>query len=467
MTRKSLEDVLKAAGNTVEMLRNSQIGAYVYPVVPAEFTNWRDEQRAWRESAVLFDQSHHMAEIMVEGPDAMAVLNRLGINSFANFPVNRAKQFVPCGPSGHVIGDVIIFRQEEAQFNLVGRAPVVNWVEYHAQTGDWDVTVARDDRSPSRPMGKPVTRRHYRYQVQGPNAWAILEKLNGGPIPEVKFFNMDWITIAGRRVRALRHGMSGAPGLEVWGPYGEGEEIRAAILEAGAEHGIRAVGSRAYATNTLESGWIPSPLPAVYTGDELRAYREWLPASGYEATGSIGGSFVSADIEDYYLTPYELGYGPFVKFDHDFVGREALERIVDRPHRRKVTFAWNADDVARVFRSILEPGIESFKYIDLPLSNYASSSYDRVTRGGSTVGFSMFGGYSWNERSMLSLGIVDAEVEVGDVLTLVWGEEGGGTAKTTVEPHAQTEIRVKVAPVPYAREARETYADSWRTRQGG
>ena len=59
---ESLEDVLRAAGNTVELLRNSQIGAYVYPVVPTEFSNWRDEQRAWRDCCVLFDRSHHMAE---------------------------------------------------------------------------------------------------------------------------------------------------------------------------------------------------------------------------------------------------------------------------------------------------------------------------------------------------------------------------------------------------------------------
>jgi glycine cleavage system aminomethyltransferase T len=58
----------------------------------------------------------------------------------------------------------------------------------------------------------------------------------------------------------------------------------------------------------------------------MRRYREWLPASGYEGTGSLGGSFVSSNIEDYYLTPYELGYGPFVKFDHEFFGREALEQ---------------------------------------------------------------------------------------------------------------------------------------------
>ena len=60
---RNLEEVLKAAGNPVDMLRNSQIGAYVYPVVPSEFSNWRDEQaRLARRRAVLFDQSHHMVE---------------------------------------------------------------------------------------------------------------------------------------------------------------------------------------------------------------------------------------------------------------------------------------------------------------------------------------------------------------------------------------------------------------------
>jgi vanillate/3-O-methylgallate O-demethylase len=77
----------------------------------------------------------------------------------------------------------------------------------------------------------------------------------------------------------------------------------------------------------------------------------------------------------------------------------------------------------------------------------------------------MFTGYSYNERQMLSLGVLDADVEMGDVLTLTWGEENGGTKKTTVEhPHKQIEIRVKVSPVPYSRDARESYADSWRTR---
>lgn len=465
MPRKTLEQLLRETDNTVDMLRNSQIGAYVYPVVPNEFTNWRDEQRAWRETVVLFDQSHHMAELMIEGPDALAMLSHLGVNSFKNFTVERAKQFVPCSYDGHVIGDVILFYLAENQFLIVGRVPTINWVQFHAATGGYDVTVDRDDRSPSRPGSKPVIRQRYRYQLQGPNAPQLLEKLNRGPLPDVKFFNLGAINIGGRRVRALRHGMSGEPGLEIWGPYSEGDEIRDIIYEAGKEFGLRLVGSRAYSTNTLESGWIPSPLPAVYTGDKMRPYREWLPADGYEGAGSIGGSFYSKDIEDYYVTPYELGYGPFVRFDHDFIGREALEKIAGSPHRKKVTFAWNADDVAKVYRSFVKPGIENCKYLDLPNSNYASSNYDAVQKNGRMVGLSMFTGYSYNERSFLSLGIVDPDVQVGEVLTLIWGEEDGGTRKTTVEPHKQTEIRVKVSPVPYSRDARESYAEGWRTRQ--
>jgi vanillate/3-O-methylgallate O-demethylase len=255
--------------------------------------------------------------------------------------------------------------------------------------------------------------------------------------------------------------MAGAPGLEIWGPYTEGDEIRAAILEAGKEFGVVLVGARAYSTNALESGWIPSPLPAIYTGEKMKPYRQWLPATGYEATGSLAGSLYSSNIEDYYVTPYAMGYGPFIKFDHDFIGREGIERMAREPQRKKVTFAWNGDDVTKVFRSLFEPG-DIYKYLDLPQSNYASASYDKVMRGGKVVGVSMFTGYSYNERSYLSLGIVDPDIAIGAEVTLVWGEEGGGSRKTTVERHRQIEIRAIVGPAPYSRAVREGYAAGWR-----
>jgi len=464
----NLEQKLQKVGNPVDMLRNSQLGAYVYPVVAPEFSNWRSEQWAWQHSAVLFDQSHHMVDLYINGKDALKLLSDTAINSMKGFTVNKAKQYVPTTPYGHVIGDGIIFYLAENEFVYVGRAPAANWLVYQAEVGKYDVELIYDDRSPSRPMGKPVRRISWRFQIQGPNAWPVIEKLNGGKVEQLKFFNMSTINIAGRQVRTLRHGMAGAPGLELWGPYEDKERIADAILEAGKEFGLVPVGSRAYPSNTLESGWIPSPLPGIYTGEKLKGYREWLKADSYEATGSLGGSFVSENIEDYYVNPYELGYGPFVKFDHDFHGREALEALDKESQRKKVTLAWNSEDMAKIYASLFEPEDKPYEFFDLPLANYASANYDRVVdAGGATVGLSMFTGYSSNEKRALSLATIDHEIPLGTELKVVWGEENGGTKKTTVEPHKQIEVRAVVSPVPYSVTAREHYEGGWRTARKG
>jgi vanillate/3-O-methylgallate O-demethylase len=458
-SHRSLEDAIAAAASPVDLARNSQIGPYVYPAVPAEFTNWREEQVAWRETAALFDQSHHMTDLYIEGPDVIRLLSELGINTFSNAAVDKAKQFVAVNPDGFVIGDAIMFYLDENRVSLVGRPSAHNWVQYHGETGDYDVTFDRDERTAVNPTGG---RKLYRFQVQGPTALDVLARANGGPLPEIKFFNMGRLTIGGRAVRALHHGMSGAPGMELFGPWEEREDVRGALIDAGADFGLRQVGSRVYATNTLESGWIPCPLPAVFTGDAMQAYREWLPGNGYEATGSLGGSLYYDDIDDYYLTPHELGYGSFIKYDHDFVGREALEAMPE-PTRRKVTLAWNGEDVAHAMGTLFTKG-DAAKYIDWPLSNYSTWPNDRVLAGDHVVGVSTFSGYSYNERSYLSLAIVDTDVEIGNEVTIVWGEEDGGSAKPVVEPHVQTEIRAIVSPCPYSEVARTSYATGWRTK---
>jgi len=457
MSQKSLEDLLQSVGNPVTLLRNSQTGPYVYPVVPPEYSNWRDEQRAWRESCILFNQSYHMTDMYVEGPDAPKLLEKLGVNTFKNFGPMKAKQYVPCNYDGYVIGDVVLFHLEQNRFNLVGRPSVHNWVQYHAETGGYNVKLDRDERTVARADNK-VERKQYRFQVQGPNALSVVEKATGKPVPDVKFFNMTEFTIAGKRVLALRHGMAGAPGFELFGPWADGEAVRQALIAAGKDFGLRLSGARTYSSNTLESGWIPSPLPAIYSGEKMKAYRQWLPENCYEAIASQGGSFVSNNIEDYYLTPWDLGYGSVVKFDHDFIGREALEKIAQNPKRKKVTLELNNEDVQKCIASQFNREGERAKFFEFPSAVYSTLPYDKVMKDGKTVGVSTWCGYSSNERRMLTLAIVDvAQSEPGTQVTFVWGEENGGTSKPTVERHKQMEIRATVAPIPYADPARKDY----------
>ena len=459
MKFKSLQDALQAVGSPVELLRNSQIGPYAFPVVRSEFTNWRDEQLSWRETCALFDQSHHMTDLYVEGPDALRLFSELGINTFKTFKVNQAKQFVACNHDGYVIGDAILFYLDENRFNLVGRPPAANWVQYNLETGGYKASATRDERS----AFNEGRRKTFRYQVQGPHAVKVMEKVTRKPAPDIRFFQMDVFNVAGRDIRALRHGMVGQPGWELFGPWEYGEEVRNAIVEAGQEFGIRQVGARAYPTSCLESGWIPSPLPAIYTGDKMKEYRQWLKGNSYEAMASLGGSFYSADISAYYLTPVDLGYAPFVKFDHEFIGREALETMAGTAKRKKVTLVWNRDDFARAFRSLGDAQGDITKYIDLPLANYATLPYDKVLSNGKTIGLSTYTGYTYNERAMISLATVDLEFsEPGTPVTVVWGEEQRGSSKPTVERHVQAEIRATVAPCPISEVARVAY----RPKQG-
>jgi vanillate/3-O-methylgallate O-demethylase len=454
MPHRSLEDLLQAVDSPVHLLRNSQTGPYAFPVVRPEFSNWRDEQRAWRQTCALMDQSHHMTDLYVQGPDALKLLLALGVNSFRTFTMNQAKQFVACNHDGYVIGDAILFYLDENRFSLVGRPAASNWVQYHAETGGYDVTVERDERSAQNHGRRKV----FRFELQGPNAVKLMEKILGTRPPDVRFFHMDTFPIGGVDVRALRHGMVGEPGWELFGPWAQGDHVRDTLVEAGREFGLRLVGSRAYPTTCLESGWIPSPLPAIYTGDRLKPYRQWLTETSYEAMASLGGSYYSDNIADYYLSPYDLGYGKMVKFDHEFIGRVALEKIANTPQRQKMTLVWNNEDVQRAFGSIFQTPGEGPKYVDLPLANYSTLPYDKIVKGGRTVGLSTYTGFSSNERAMLSLAMLDsAYAEPGTEVNVVWGEEGGGSTKPAVERHRQTEIRAIVQAAPVSEIARVAY----------
>lgn len=421
--------------------------------VPPVFSNWREEQRAWRESAVLFDQAHHMPELLLSGPDARKLLTLVGVNSLENFGPGLAKQFVACNSRGQVIGECVMHDLgKDKGYELISGKPILDWVEYQADLNGFDVTIEHDPATWDNPTG----RRNFRFGMDGPNAWTIFEEVVEGDVPEIKFFHTAQVRIAGVEVLALRHGMAGHRGVEMSGPFAEGQRVREALLAAGEKYGIRPGGASTYFSAVAESGWISYPLPAIYTGEEEADFRRWLSHDSWEARFQVGGSYIPESLEEYYVTPFDLGLGRIVKFDHDFIGREALERIAEAPPRTKVALEWNADDVAAVLKSQYGEG-PRHKWIDYPSSDYSQIQRDIVRLpDGEVVGLSTHACYTANEKASVSLGIIDVRyAEPGTELVITWGEPNGGSGKLSVERHEQATIRATVAPVPFSRTVRE------------
>lgn len=456
-TFRTLQEFVDGTPDLVEYFYNDTPGPYSRTRrsdVPPEVTNWRDEQRAWRESAVIFDQSHHMPELYLRGKDARALLTQLGVNSLANLAPGVAKQYICCNPDGYMIGECVLHDLGDDTFQLISGRPLQSWVRFNVATSGLDVTAEVDEATPDNPSGRRI---NFRFGMDGPNAGQIFNAVCEGGAPELKFFRTAKVHIAGVECMALRHGMAGHAGVELSGPYDDRETVLNALLAAGAPFGVKRGGSKAYFSAQYESGWIPHPLPAIYTGEAMRAYREWLPADEWETRFQLAGSFRAERIEDYYVNPLDVGYGKIIKFDHDFIGREALERMIKEQHRDKVTLVWNKDDVTTIFRSMLEEGTP-YKFMDLPVADYGFPPRDVVLSadGNRMIGLSTLAGYTVNERDILSLAMINqADAKIGDDVLVVWGEPDGGSRKPRVERHQQFKVRAKIAPAPYASAVRK------------
>jgi len=444
MNATTLHDAIDEAGSPIRLLWKPDAPAWTVPVVEPEFAGWGAEQAAWRQNVALFDLSFHMFDTFLAGPGAVQLLRDVSANDYERFAIGQAKQFVPVSYDGNIITDGILLRTAEDAFTLTGVPAAQNWVKYHAEKGGYDVEHTTDPDSSVRKTGDPKL---FRFQVQGPLAAFAVERAFGGPLPEVKFFHSVEVELNGIPMRALRHGMAGQAGYEFLGDFVHYGAVRQALLAAGEPFGIHPVGGKAYFTNGVESGWIPTPTPAIYTDPRLEDYRRWLPKFSYEGMKPLGGSFYSDDIADYYVSPWELGYGRSISFTHDFIGREALEAARGEVRRTKVTLEFDRADVERVL------GVGTSDY----LNTYGRF---RIERDGRMQGMTFWTSHIAPVGTVLSLALVDQAVAMpGTQVDVVWGDHPGhGTA-----PDADLglpRIRATVQTSPYDEYARTAYRAS-------
>lgn len=393
---------------------------------PPQFTNWIDESLSWKETCYIGDWSW-LPAVRYKGPDALKLFSDLAVNTMQNFVVGQSKHIIHCNEDGKIMEEGILSRLGEDEF----LAFCLWWPHYALNGGGYNATAEPYDCT--------------KYHLQGPNALFVLEKAAGEHIRDLRFMRSRTVTIAGHEVTALRQGMTGEIGFELQAPMEVGKEIWAAILEAGAEYGIRQMGGRVGMLNHLEASYPTHTLdymPALFD-ESKEGYRDALAAAVpgvFDFYFKIAGSFESEDIRDYYRSPVDLGWGNRIKFDHEFIGREALAREVKAPKRKLVTLLWNPDDVMDVYAALFRKDSALPDFMEMPRESRGYLWTDKVLKDGALVGVSTSRGYSAYFRQMLSLCVIDTGLgEAGTEVTLIWGNPGT----------AQREIRATVQPAPY------------------
>jgi vanillate/3-O-methylgallate O-demethylase len=396
-----------------------------------EYTDWIDESMSWKENCYIGDWSF-LWQRRYRGADVLQLFADFSVNSFEKFDIDQSKHVTHTNRDGKVIAEGILTRLADDEVRLFGRGTF--WIDYQLQRGRYEV--------------ESIAEEGYNFQVAGPKAAAVMEKLVGESIRDIKFMRNGDCEIAGRRLNALRQGMSGEPGWELQGPAEDAQAVYDAVVEAGAEFGIRKLGGRAAFINHLEACFptiVTDYLPAIFDEelkDYLAEFRSKLPA--FASTFNIAGSFEADEISAWYRSPVELGWGRNVKFDHDFLGREALEIELAAPRRMIRTLVWNAEDVVDVYASLFRSG-EPYHFMEMPRDQRGFMYADSVRIGDREVGVSTSRGYSFYFREMLSLCVIDVtDAEIGTEVTVIWGEPG----------QAQQTVRAKVAAAPYKTDRR-------------
>lgn len=445
MSTPSLQEALQRYDDPIAAMRAAEIVTSPTPNArprPREYTNWIEEQMSWKETCYIGDWSF-MPDLHTTGPEALDLWRDLTVNTVEDFPIGKAKHAVHCNEQGKVIGDGILYRAGEEEYRSQHLAA---WPMFHAERGEYDVECQIHDT--------------FIFQVQGPTSLALLESLTETDMVDVPFMYVEPTEIDGIKVMALRQGMSGEVGFELQGDLADKDAVWETIVEAGQEFGLRQLGTRTHIINHLEMAFSTRGhhyLPAIFDDTPImREYREWLDAdNAAEAKFTISGSYQADDVSEYYRSPVDLNWGRNIAFDHEFIGRAALESDLENPSKRTVTLVWEANDVVDVFASYFREGTPH-KWMEMPYQNYRAIEGDAVLADDQVVGMSTGRGYSYYFREMISLCAIDIEyAEPGTEVTVIWGE-GGKPSNPRINDHEPKEISARVAPAPYKEDKRRT-----------
>jgi glycine cleavage system aminomethyltransferase T len=404
--------------------------------LPHTHTDWREETLSWKNSCYIAAELSAFPQVKLIGPDVLKLLSRISVNSFVNFPIGSIKHMINCTEDGNIAFHGLVFRLAD---DIVSVHADAFYIEYHIDKSKDNVKTELDALCT--------------YQLGGPRSLEIVEQAAQEDLHDIQFMRFRSAVIAGHKVRVTRMGMAGTLAYEVHAfTIEDGLDVYNELMRVGKPLGLVRLGINAYMSNHTENGYPQIHLHFPGTSKSIKEYVDFLSKKMFQMRNElmmqpdyIPRGTLSANIQDYYRNPYELDWGHMVKFDHDFIGRNALEKIA-KNHRKMVTLVWNHEDMMKVFASFFEKGEEPYPDMAFPQEMLIKGvffnkffSY-KVLKDGKTVGAAMWRTYTLYYRETLSLCCIDPEYsEIGTDVTILYGDVGTRTI----------EIRAKVERYPY------------------
>lgn len=375
----------------------------------------------------------------VYGPEVIEFMNSVCVNDFSKLNMEGLRHAVLCNDKGYILNDGVAIKVKEDRIRTYWLNPVL---EYYVKNTKFKV------------KGEDMSGKEYFIQIDGEKSLEILEDAFEQDLHDIKFAKHRFIKYKGRTVNVIRLGMSGNLAYEIHGDMKDYEYIYKRVWHAGEKYGARKLGMHAYNLfNHTEAGFpninLHYPLPWFETSDGLTLHMYKHPmAAMYNIARHLSGS-VGDELETRFMTPYDVGWGFLVKFNHDFIGREALEKVAKNPPRTVTTLLWNADDIAEVFATRFRPGEEPAENIALEFDLAAAKATfnqqyeyraDKVFAGKKEIGITTGRIQSYTYNAMISLGFIDPKyAKEGTELTILWGTPGT----------RQMKVRATVAPYPF------------------
>jgi aminomethyltransferase len=313
--------------------------------VPDELYCSELEYFAIRNSTSVFDLTP-MTKYRINGPDALAYMNRLVTRDMTKVAVGRVAYAVWCNDAGQVLDDGTIFRLGENDYRLCAQERHLDWLL--ASAVGFDVTIRHETDDVAG------------LAIQGPTAFAVLERMGLGSVAALKPFDVADVAFGNETVTVSRTGFTGDLGYEAWMPPHTAGLFWDLLFDAGSVTGIRAIGTDALEIARIEAGYLTAGIDFVPADIAVRPGRT--------------------------RSPFELGLDWLVDFTKPvFNGRRALAEAMRNGSR------W------RLVR------------LDIEGNKPAGDAYIFARkRGGDSIGFVTSAAWSPVCKQSIALGTVDA-----------------------------------------------------------